>query len=291
MSQKTRLPSALLNSSVVAGLLAICAVSLYLFFYDLNSSSIRTDKTKIATVNYKYKVAQRKFNDRVLWERVQQNSPLYDGDTVRTADLALATIYFSDGAVIELNENTMVQIALGKNGELNVSVGNGNVDIDTTSSLTSINLNASDGNYFTIEKGSKISASLGQSVQNLGICMSAGKAVFVDANGLVTEYGSGDSMTVYGDGSISRKPITVSSVSENQRILMFEKNKESYVNLEWFENENTAGKVIVQISKTDDFSEVEDTYYITESNKCDVPCGDGTTYWRIYAEGKESEAS
>src|SRR5574344_1026593 len=106
MSQKTRLPSALLNSCVVAGLLAICAVSLYLFFYDLNSSSIRTDKTKIATVNYKYKVAQRKFNDRVLWERVQQNSPLYDGDTVRTADLALATIYFSDGAVIELNENT-----------------------------------------------------------------------------------------------------------------------------------------------------------------------------------------
>ena len=150
MIQKTRLPSALLNSCVVAGLLAICAVSLYLFFYDLNSSSIRTDKTKIATVNYKYKVAQRKFNDRVLWERVQQNYPLYDGDTVRTADLALATIYFSDGAVIELNENTMVQIALGKDGELNVSVGNGNVDIDTTSSLTSINLNASDGKYFTI---------------------------------------------------------------------------------------------------------------------------------------------
>lgn len=291
MSQKTRLPSALLNSCVVAGLLAICAVSLYLFFYDLNSSSIRTDKTMIATVNYKYKVAQRKFNDRVLWERVQQNSPLYDGDTLRTADLALATIYFSDGAIIELSENTMVHIALGKNGELNVSVGNGNVDIDTTSSLTSINLNTSDGKYFTVEKGSKISASLDQSMQNLGISMSAGKAFFVDANGLITEYGSGDSMTVYADGSVSRKPITVSSVSENQRILMFEKNRESFVNLEWFENENTAGKVIVQISKTDDFSEVEDSYYITESNKCDVPCGDGTTYWRIYAEGKESEAS
>lgn len=291
MSLKTRLPSALLNSCVVVALLAVCAASLYLFFYDINSSSIRTDKTMIATVNYKYKVAQRKFNDRVLWERVQQNSPLYDGDTLRTADLALATIYFTDGAIVELSENTMVQIALGKDGELQISVGNGNVDIDTTSSSSSINLNTSDGKYFTVEKGSKISASLDQSMQNLGISMSAGKAIFVDANGLVTEYGSGDSMTVYGDGKISRKPITVSSVSENQRILKFEKNKESFVNLEWFENENASGKVTVQISKTDDFSELEETYYITDSNKCNVPCGDGTTYWRIFSEGKESEAT
>ena len=92
--RKVRLRSRLLDFFVVIICLLACYYSLSLFWKELNAFTTRTDITEIAEIQYKYKVAQRKFNDRVVWERVQQHSPIYNADTIRTADGALATISF-----------------------------------------------------------------------------------------------------------------------------------------------------------------------------------------------------
>ena len=138
MKKKTRFKSKTKNLAldflVFLACASVFAASIWLFWNDLNKSSSRSDKDAIATITFKYKVAQRKFTDRVVWERLQQNSPLYDQDTIRTSDLASATITFSGGEVLAVHENTMVQIFKSSDGGVRLSVGGGGVDVDTSDS-------------------------------------------------------------------------------------------------------------------------------------------------------------
>jgi hypothetical protein len=64
----------------------------------------------LGTVMWKNRIVQRRFSDRVLWDRLQEGSPVYDGDYVRTAEKSEATIHFTGGLNIDLEENSLVQI-------------------------------------------------------------------------------------------------------------------------------------------------------------------------------------
>ena len=65
-----------LDLVVVIVSLAVIFFDLFLFVKELNRTFERLD-TPIATVEYKYKTVQRKFNDRAVWDRPVQNSFLY----------------------------------------------------------------------------------------------------------------------------------------------------------------------------------------------------------------------
>jgi hypothetical protein len=99
--------------------LAASAACLFLFWRDLNVSLTRLDEKPVGVVTYKYRAAQRRFMERVLWERLREESPIYDGDTIRTADVSEATVsLFSGGGIIDLGENTLVRIQMEKTGTL-----------------------------------------------------------------------------------------------------------------------------------------------------------------------------
>jgi hypothetical protein len=84
-------------------------LSLNLFRLDLFRTLTRQAEQPVGTITFKYKAAQRRFVDRVLWDRLRRESPVYDGDFIRTADLSEATITFAWG-VIDLEENSLIQI-------------------------------------------------------------------------------------------------------------------------------------------------------------------------------------
>ena len=111
----------------------VIAVSLLIFFTDIYILIRELNKTfegsgePIAIVNYKYKTVQRKFLNRAVWDRPLQNSFLYNGDTIRTAQYAEAEIRFlndDEAGKIDVGSNTMLQIFL-KAGttELNLNTG------------------------------------------------------------------------------------------------------------------------------------------------------------------------
>ncbi|MDR2257808.1 MAG: FecR family protein, partial [Treponema sp.] len=80
------------------------------------------------TITFKYRAAQRRFVDRVLWDRLRQESPVYDGDFIRTADLSEAAITFAEGMVINLEENSLIQIHRDHRGvRININGGSLNV--------------------------------------------------------------------------------------------------------------------------------------------------------------------
>jgi hypothetical protein len=79
-----RLPDLCILLICLAG--ALCF--LWLFQNDLNRTLTRMNEQAVGTVTYKYRAAERRFSDRVLWSRVQRESPVYNGDYIRTADLS-----------------------------------------------------------------------------------------------------------------------------------------------------------------------------------------------------------
>jgi hypothetical protein len=116
----SRVSDILMYSFCILGIL----ISLNCFRLDLFRTMTRQTEQPVGTVTFKYRAAQRRFADRVLWDRLRRESPVYDGDSIRTAELSEATISFAGGAVINLEENSLVQIHDDRRGP-RIDIGGG----------------------------------------------------------------------------------------------------------------------------------------------------------------------
>jgi hypothetical protein len=101
-----------------------------LFWKDLNLTLTRLSDQPVGTVTYLSHGVQRRFVDRILWDRLRQESPVYSGDYVRTAKLSQAVLSLSGGDSIELDENTLIQIALERDG-VRIDLAGGELSVDS----------------------------------------------------------------------------------------------------------------------------------------------------------------
>jgi hypothetical protein len=150
----SRLKDVLLYAFCTAGIL----ISLNFFRLDLFRTMTRQTEEPVGTVTFKYRAAQRRFADRVLWDRLRRESPVYDGDSIRTAELSEATISFAGGAVIDLEENSLIQIHDDRRGP-RIDIGGG--DLSATASAGSALVLVSGGNAAALEAGSTARAGVG----------------------------------------------------------------------------------------------------------------------------------
>lgn len=116
--------------------------SYYLFHTSFFKALSKLGEEPIATITFKYKTAERKFLERVVWDRLRQNSPVYNGDTIHTAELSEATVWFTDGTALELAENTMAQVFLHSDGTLLADLGEGTATVDSSESGNGLTLTA-----------------------------------------------------------------------------------------------------------------------------------------------------
>ncbi len=105
----------LLNSNfiVLAAGSAIIAIFSLLFYFDVNRRIDAGEGRIIGTVTFKKLVAQRKYSRQVVWEDLEQTSPIYNNDTIRTGEQSEAMVKISDGTEFTMNENSMVLVSLG----------------------------------------------------------------------------------------------------------------------------------------------------------------------------------
>ena len=98
---------------VLCSLGAVAALGLY--YKDINSWSLKNNETAVAKIYFKKNVVQRKFIDNDIWERVNQESPIYNGDKIRTAsDSEIHAQFEKTGTKIQLKENSLIQIFSNK---------------------------------------------------------------------------------------------------------------------------------------------------------------------------------
>ena len=96
----------------------LSALSLGLFYKDINSFSLRNNEKAVATIYFRRNTVQRKFIDDDLWERLNNKSPVFNGDKIRTADNSEAFAVFKDSdSKIQIKENSLIQILHNSNGK------------------------------------------------------------------------------------------------------------------------------------------------------------------------------
>lgn len=134
-------------------------ISSALFYKGFFRALTKLNEEPIATITFKYKTAQRKFLERVVWDRLRQNSPVYNGDTIHTENLAEATVYFIDGNVMNLSENTMAQVFLSENQLLTAELTDGYATVDAGEAGAGVVLVA-DGMEIALEAGSSVGAGI-----------------------------------------------------------------------------------------------------------------------------------
>ena len=196
----------------------------------------KQNEQPIATITFKYKTAQRKFLDRVVWDRLRQNSPVYNGDTIHTAALSEATIWFNDGNVMDLMENTMAQVFLTADNQAAVELEDGYATVDSSDSDNGFTL-SSNGVQVAVKAGTSLSAgSVSQeatttatgtdkkAAKGLSVQVLKGTASVQNADGTSTAIAQGQELnmsTTEGGATVvpSRPTLTVLSPARNEKIL------------------------------------------------------------------------
>lgn len=289
MKKKTK--SRLANFLFFLVCVPACFVCLWLFWRDLNKTSVRNDKTQIASIYFKRRVAQRKYSDRVVWERLAQSSPLYDKDILRVAKEAQARIKFKNKAELSIDENTMLQIFGNKDGSVSINLSGGDVTIDATSvdDGSKISLLMDDGSEMKFSSGSKISAAKSSSGENT-FQIQSGSAV-IEKNGNSETFETGSAVKINSDGELELKPVCVTSVGKNFELLKFEGEKDNSVILKWItEASQKNSPVRVETSYDSDFSEIEQSFELVGDNSVQIKNPEKNLYWRVYALENEDEA-
>lgn len=143
-------------------------ISSALFYKGFFRALTKLNEEPIATITFKYKTAQRKFLERVVWDRLRQNSPVYNGDTIHTENLAEATVYFIDGNVMNLSENTMAQVFLSEDQLLTAELTDGYATIDAGEAGAGVVLVA-DGMEIALEAGSSVGAGIESKSKTSGV--------------------------------------------------------------------------------------------------------------------------
>lgn len=80
----------------------------------------------IGKVFYKREVAMRKFSDRMVWEDVDNGSPLYSHDAVMTGNYSDAELVLNSGIKLKLEANTLIELDL-EGGGLNLKLAGGGI--------------------------------------------------------------------------------------------------------------------------------------------------------------------
>jgi hypothetical protein len=156
---KTRSDFRFLDLFIIVFFLFVAVVSLYLFRQDLLNTFRLQNVEPAGTVVIKKNTVQRRLGDRVIWDRLNTESPVYVGDLIRVADVSAATLYIK-GNSIELDENTLIRIALSPDGEgLQIIMTSGTVAVFAEKGAEKVSLNL-DGKEIKSEPGTVLRAAV-----------------------------------------------------------------------------------------------------------------------------------
>jgi quercetin dioxygenase-like cupin family protein len=163
---------------VVILFLSTAAMSIYIFWLDLTQTIEARDEEPAGIIVISNNVVQRRYADRVIWERLFVESPVYSGDLIRAADLSDATIHVEKNQ-ININENTLIRVqhSPDHNGSLEVDLREGNLSVVTGAEGTGVMLNLM-GRQVQIESGTSLNAELGE--EGIVVMVSEGTATFIE---------------------------------------------------------------------------------------------------------------
>jgi len=236
-------------------------VSVDMFRRDLLNTFSLQNVEPVGTVIIKKNTVQRKLADRIIWDRLINESPVYIGDLIRVADVSAATLNILNNS-IELEENTLVRIMPAADGEgFHIELTQGSIAVFSEIGAGKITLNAG-GREVDIQPGTVISAVVNEN-----------RMPVVEVTQTIEEF-------VRIRDSVPREiPVpTLISPAANSNI-KYQENKPA-MNFQWTPIEEAVSYVL-EVSDKPDFSgaliqKVSSTEFASDSS-----LDEGTWFWRV----------
>ena len=253
----------------VLGFLACLA----LFYNDLNTAFIRLGEKPVAIITFRYNMAQRRFIDRLIWDRLRNESPLYNGDIIRTADMSEATITSVYGDIIDLFSNTLIQIFFDDT-ECIIELSGGGVNVNTSSDNMVI---VSGKNRINAGRGSVLRASAIQGGESSAFNMSVSEgSAFLNGNSIAAGYG------VYINEDGVTLPIPQAAViSPHSGARIINTGAGSNINFTWNKINYTQDTITrLEVSSDRNFTRIL-FYEDTAESRLEAALPSGTWFWRL----------
>jgi hypothetical protein len=258
---------------------ALC--SLWFFQNDMNRALTRMNEQPVGTVTYKYRAAQRRFADRVLWSRVQRESPVYNGDYIRTAELSEANISFSNGALVSLTENSMIQVFLDAGGA-KVDFARGGISVDAAGAALFL---SSGANQVAVRDGAMNAVSADGSFD---LRVTGGQVSFATPEG-EQEAGSGSAFSFLEGGVVESPPqAVVISPAPAARVLNVRPDPMP-IEFVWNRvNYSASMATRIEIARDRGFQHILTALEEPENDRTVVSLPSGVWWWRVSPTGAEA---
>ena len=263
---------------VVIFCLCGAAVCLYLFQHDLFQTLRSLDASPVGTITVKYNSVQRLFKGRNIWDRLSNDSPVYDGDTILAAHLSSAVINI-DNNYIELGENTMIQI-LKDEGPPNIKFTSGEVNVSSRADSGTI--------FLTIGNRVVQSASgtvFGASSDEDGVILhvTEGTAQIIDGGQIVSAPAGTVTMHDTQGREITQPMAVVTRPRPNARYLKTG-DRPLNINFEWLKvNMRSTDAIRLEIAEDQNFTRLSHVLDNLDSSAI-VPLNAGLWHWRLLSE-------
>jgi hypothetical protein len=244
------------------------------FWREYNRTLVKLNEKPVGSIVFKNRTAHRKIENRVAWDRLKQESPVYNGDTIRTAEASEAFITFEDEVTkVNLYENTLIQIFYDSRGT-RIDFSGGNFDVNSGARSIFI---TNGGSTIELESGSR--ASLNSGGEGFNLSMLGGRAKV--NNG--TELESGGMLSLLNDGTVDTSPaIAVTSFGRFVSILGPAEGEAS-ADFTWNAvNFGPDTHVILEVSRDRGFSRMVRTRDVRGASSVSVPLETGGYWWRAY---------
>lgn len=269
---------------------ALCIVgtgiAVFMFWQNFNMTVTKQNENPIGYILFKTRIAQRRFGNRTAWTSLKNNSPIYNNDTIHTANLSEAVIVFPSGDRIELGENSMIQVRTTTAGtHLELTSGNINVQSTEESALTLTSV----GVEIKVEGGSLISAGA-DTESGFNMQVVEGSVGVTTAEGVLQNAEAGTALSVASTGEVERHPsVVVTSPRPNVRMIA-QNDAPIPFTFAWRTTDFSGNEhVRLEIARDSRFTRLANSFDLEDNitNQA-IELATGLWYWRVYPSGAES---
>lgn len=254
------------------------AVALAVWLYiDLNRSADAGNRKPIGKIIFKERVAQRRLSREAVWDNLRTEMLVYNGDTIRTENMAQAEIVLNDDSRIALEENTLIVLNFaGDEARLDFSYGG----IRTESSGKSdLKVKSGDTEVSLAGANARLSS---DSPNALQVEVRKGNAS-VNRSGRKENVAENQSASVDGDKiETAETPVILQSPADGERLVTDGAARD--VRFQW----QSAKPAVFEISRARDFHTILQRQKATGAAVASLT--PGPYFWRVVSEGSGASA-
>jgi hypothetical protein len=218
------------------------------------------------------------------WKKADRNTPLYNGDWVRTASSSSAELFFSNGSIYTIGPNALLEIYAvfdpAKNRKDNtVQMQVGRLEVNTSDDVSTVR---TPGTQVVIQSESTAQVDVDNRNRTDVVSIKGALSVAPVTGGTAVRLGSGEQVSATKEGDLSEKSAYVSppalhSPGENQ---VFQATGDMEVEFNWAPQRDAAAYQ-VQVSRSRLFSALEIDARRSETRARVRVTSEGFFYWRV----------